>query len=121
MKIAASTGNTGLCGSFLDKFPNSLTVTCRDGSIDVTRSEVRHEKSLIFWAFRDFASVWNFTDFPRIIFAGTYLRVLLGDFGESEIVYKIETVELRLEKFRSSAHSILKRGGRRLRCGRGKR
>ena len=39
--------------------------------------------------------------------------------GESEIVYKIETVELRSEKFRSSAHSILRRGGRRLRCGRG--
>ena len=51
---------------------------------------------------------------------GTYLRGFLGDFGESEIGYKIETVEPRSEKFRSSAHSILKRGGRRLRCGRGK-
>ncbi len=49
------------------------------------------EKSFIFWAFRDFASAWNFTDFPKIIFAGTYLRGCLGDFGESEIGYKIET------------------------------
>ena len=110
----------GLYGAFLDKFPNSLTVTCRDGSIDVKGSEVRCEKSFIFWAFRDIASVWNSKDFPRIIFAGTYLQGFLGDFGESEIVYKIETVELRSEKFRSSAHSIFKRGGRRLRCGRGK-
>ena len=91
MKIAASTGNTGLCGSFLDKFPNSLTVTCGDGSIDVKGSEIRYEKVLIFWAFRDFASVRNFADFPEIIFVGTYLRGCLGDFGESEIGYKIET------------------------------
>ena len=26
-------------------------------------------KSLIFWAFWDFVSVWNFTDFSEIIFA----------------------------------------------------
>lgn len=91
--------------------------SCGDGSIDVTRSEVRCEKSLIFWAFRDFASVWNSADFPEFIFAGTYLRGFLGDFGEPEIVYRIETVELRSGKFRSSAHSILKRRGRRLRCG----
>ena len=88
---AISTGNTGLCGSFLDMFPNSLTVTCGDGSIDVKGSEIRYEKVLIFWAFRDFASVRNFADFPEIIFVGTYLRGCLGDFGESEIGYKIET------------------------------
>lgn len=59
----------------------------------------------------------KFTDFPRIIFVETYLRVLFGDFRKSEIVYKIEAVELRSGKFRSSAYSIFKRGGRRLRCG----
>ena len=52
---------------------------------------------------------------------GIYLRGFLGDFGESEIGYKIETVELRSGKFRSSAHSSLKRGERRLRCGEKKR
>ena len=88
---AISTENMGLYGAFLDKFPNSVTVTCRDGSIDVKGSEVRCEKNLIFWVFLCFASVWNFTNFPRIIFAGNYLRWFLGDFGEPEIVYKIES------------------------------
>ena len=112
MKIAVSTGNKGLYGSFLDKFPNSLTVTCGDGSIDVKGSEVRHEKSLIFWAFRDFASVWNFTDFSEIIFAGTYLRGFQGDFGESEIVYKIETPVWMSGFDNQTIVSILKQGSK---------
>ena len=50
-------------------------------------------KNLIFRAFWDFVLIWNFADFLRIIFIGTYIRGFLGGFGESKIVFKIETVD----------------------------
>ena len=85
---------------------------CRDSSIDVKGSEVRCEKSLIFWAFWDFASVWNSADFSEFIFAGTYLRGFLGDFGESEIVYKIETTVWMSGFDNQIVVSILKQGSK---------
>ena len=66
----------------------------------------------IFWAFWDFVSVWNFTDFSEIIFAGTYLRGFLGDFGEPKIVYKIETPVWMSGFDNQTTVSILKQGSK---------
>ena len=60
----------------------------------------------------DFASVWNSADFSEIIFAGTYLRGFLGDFGESEIVYKIETPVWMSGFDNQTTVSILKQGSK---------
>lgn len=43
---------------------------------------------------QDVTSVWNFTEFLRVIFAEAYLREFLVGFRKSEIEYKIEAVDI---------------------------
>ena len=74
---------------------------CGDGCFDVESSKVKCEKSLIFWPFRDFASVWmsGFDNQSAVSILKWEVRLWIGcrEFG----VYSIlEIVERQLSNVR---------------------